>query len=431
VNDNSLKELLTVVEPKIRNIEEHRIECSSLKSVRETMDELIELGGKSYKEILNFYDQDFIFKAIKIGNSNSDMLIDKYKSSKYLLKNDNDNLQVLPQFQESVDYMDQLYKYLYGLDEKINLDYETKSENLKIEELLNKYYNLLNRDNIFIKDIDEFIAFLDLNKLDNEKRLEILVLINKANIKNYITTNDIDIGSNINLSNIASVLNKNKSLISEEKYDSNQDISLDEFLEKNVDTLEESLKIRKKYLINKINRYYQEKIYNEITDLYKEFEFIEKLENELEKQKNSSNQLIFMFKNGKSLVRDYLDKTSSKYKSCILKNLLDLESNNKPILPKLCYNSHYIYVKDDFVVKTVYTYLDDYILVLGVLDVGETLKGFVDKNEYLLNEVLNDKKINKSLDERNIILKNIKLEDLVVSIDLDTLDVNVEEENGR
>ena len=430
VNDNSLKNLLAVIEPKIQNIEEHRIECSSLKSVRDTMMELVELGNSSYKEILNFYDQEFIFKAIKIGNLNPDTLIDKYKSSKYLLSND--KLEYLPQFKESLTFMEQLHEYLYGLNEKIKLEYDTKFENLKVEEILNKYYNLLNKDDIFIKDINGFFEFLDLNDLNINDRLNILILINKANVKKYITTNNIDIGNKINLSEIKEMLDKNKDLINIDFDNKNQDLKLDLYLEKNKDNLDSSINSRKIYLINKINDYYHNKMYSSIINLYKELEIVLKLEDEFNKQKKSSKKFMFLFKNSKSLVRDYLDKTSSKYRSCVLKNLLDLETNNSLNLPKMCYNNIYLYVKDDFVVKTVYTYMNNYILILGVLDKGEKLEVFVKQNEYIINEMINNQDDLLYDDtERDLILKNINLEDLVVSIDLDTLDVKVEEENGR
>ena len=138
-----------------------------------------------------------------------------------------------------------------------------------------------------------------------------------------------------------------------------------------------------------------------------------------------------MFKNNKSLVKSYLENTSSKYMSCVYKNLLDLETNKSLTLPKMCYNNIYLYVADDFVVKTVYTFFHDCILVLGVLDKGESLNLFVQKNDYLIIDALRKNKDVFSLNERNNILKGIKIEDLVLSIDLDTLDVKVEEENGR
>ena len=430
--DNSLDKLLEEVEPKIRNIEENRIEELSLKDVYETIQTLVELGGQSYNEIFDFYDQDFIFKAIKIGNSNANDLIDKYKSAKYLLKNDNQSFKELPQFKESVDFMEALYKYLYGLNEKIKLDYESKSENLKIQELLNKYYNLLNRDNIFIKDIEEFLTFLDLNKLSIEERINILIFINKCNLKTYVTTNNINIGSDINLLDIIQLINRNKELLNKEYQKTNIELNLDEYLLKNIDNVFESILNKKIYLINKINDKYKVKNYSEIVSDYKEFKRLENLEKEFVKQKNSSRELVFMFKNNKSLVREYLDKTSSKYKSCILKNLLDLEKNNSFVLPNMCYNNNYLYVKDDFVVKTIYTFKNNKILILGVLDKGEKIEDFLDKNEYIINEFLENADFSMyDESERNLILNDIKLEDLVLTIDLDTLDIKTEDKNGR
>ena len=429
--NNNLQKLLEVIEPKIHDIEENRIETSSLKKVNETMQELVEYGD-NYNGILDFYDQEFIMKAIKIGNSNSDELIDRYNVAKYLLKNKSQDLQDMPQFRESIDFMNQLYQYLDGLNEKIKIDYESKLQRLKIQELLNKYYNILNKENIFIRDIDEFLTFLDANNLDINTRLDILIYLNKCNIKNYITTNDIKINNNINLSNITNLLDKNKELINKKCNIENDNYNLDDYLKDNLNNIENAIEDRKAYLINKINNLYEFKLYSDTSPYYNEFMKLSNIEKEINKQKNSTRKLYFLFKNDKSLVRDYLDKTNIKYQSCIRKNLIDLETINALYLPKLCYNDICIYLKDDFVVKTIFTFIDDYILVLGILDKGEMLEAFLKKNEYLLENIINNKdKINKNMNERDLILKDIKLEDLVLSIDLDTLDIDMEDKNGR
>ena len=429
--NNNLSKLLTFIEPKILDIEENRVENASLKKVSETMQELVEIG-ESYSELLDFYDQEFIFKAIKIGNSNADELINRYKTSKYLLKGKNQNLQELPQFKEALNYMSQLYQYLYGLNEKIKLDYEEKNNNLQIQELLNKYYNILNRQNIFIKDVDEFLMFLDLNKLDISTRLDILIYINKCNIKNYITTNDIKIDENINLSNLTKLLEDNKALLNKKFDNAIENIKLDTYLRDNILEINDAINNRKAYLVDKIKNLYDMKLYSDTSFYYNEFKELENIELEIDKQRHSTKKLYFLFKNDKSLVRAYLDKANLKYKSCVLKNLIDLETETTLYLPKKCYNGIYIYLEEDFVVKTIFTFIDDYILVLGVLDKGEILDEFIIKNQYLLNELkINKEIITKNLDERNLILENIRLEDLVLSIDLDTLDMKVEDRNGR
>ena len=256
--------------------------------------------------------------------------------------------------------------------------------------------------------------------------------INKCNVKNYITTNDINIGDNITLSDIMKLINQNKDLIRKD-YETNKTVlSLDEYLKNNLDNLEEALLERKIYNVNIIKNLYNTKNYRGIVTFYKEFLKIKDLLIEFKNQKQENKKLIFMFKNDKSLVRDYLDKTNSKYKGCVYKNLLDLETNTTLFLPKMCYNNHYLYVKDEFLVKSVYTFIDDYVIVLGVIDKGENLEEFVKKNEYLINDLFeNFKEMNINLEERNIILKDIKLEDLILSIDLNTLDINEEDNNGR
>lgn len=430
MNDNSLAKLLAVLEPKIQNITENRVEKASLFDVSDTLNTLVELGRNSYKDILNYYDQEFIYRAIKIGKfeMDPDIIIEKYNTSRYLLNINDSNLKDLPQFKDSVDFMNGLYKYLYGLNDKIKYEYECFSEMLDMKELYNKYYILLKKDNIFIKDIDEFLTFLDLMKLDIEDRLNILILVNKSNIKNYITVNDVSINEDLNLSEVSDFINENSNMIGlyYDKVD-----NIEEYLNKNIESIGESILNVKIYLINLINELYVKKDYKSINKYFKDYKYVVGLEEELIRQKESTEELLFLFKNDKSLVRDYLEKTSSKYKSCVLKNLLDLEKNKSLRLPKMCYNNKYIYLMDNFIVKTVYMYLDNCILVLGVLDKNEKLKDFLHKNDYLINDCLNKKKEDFDLLERDKILKDIKQEDLVLSIDLDTLDVKMEEENGR
>ena len=432
--DNSLTKLLKEIEPKIRNIEENRLELKTLGDVHQTMEELMDLSKDSYEEILNFYDQDFIFRAIKIKNDNSKNLIEKYHSAKYLLQNKNPELKGLPQYQEALKFMDYLYKYLSGLSESINLDYKFKSENLEIQELFNKYYRILSRDVIYVKDIDEFLTFIELNKLPAEDRLDIYIQINKANIKQYTKSIEMKLYENINVEDVKELLNKNEILLYQEYFqEDNLKKPLSEYLKHLSEIKEDELKNKKVYLIHQIKEYYEKKKYIEITDLYKEFLKIEALEEEFIKQTIIPRKLLFVFRNDESLVREFLNQVEPKYKNCVLKNLLDIENEKILSIPKKKYANLFLYEKDEFVVKTVYTYLEKgEVLILGVLDKGETLEDFLLKNNTLYKQIFSHKDtINFVTDERDLLLKNIKIEDLMLNIDLETLDIKMEEKNAR
>lgn len=428
--DDSLAKLLNDIEPKIRNIEEARIELGALKDVSHTMEELIELGKESYSELINFYDQDFLFKTIKIGNSNANNLIEKYKTSKYLLKNRDPSFQELPQFKDAIIFMESLYKYLYGLYEKIKLEYETKDDNLKIQELLNKYYGLLNRDDIFITNIDEFLEFLDLNSISIEDRFNIYKFINKSNIKKYIKTNDIELKDNVSLSDINKFIKDNEDLLKENVLECK---SLKELLKEKEKIDVQDFDKRKIYLIHKIKKLLIEHKYIEIIDYYLEFNKLDDYKLEFVKQNVRPRKLLFIPHQGVSLVREYLEHTTSEYKNCVLKNLLDIEQEYGFVEPVMKYDNRYLYINNDFVVKTVYTFLENgNVLILGVIDYKETLETFLEKHENLIKEELKKiELIELNQDERDLILKNIKLEDLVLAMDLDTLDINMEDKNAR
>ena len=120
--NDSLARLLEYIEPKISNIPNDRVEVKTLKDVYETIKEIVELGDNSYLNILDFYDQDFIIKTIKIGPDNIKNTIDNYESSKYLLKSPNQDLKELPQYKQAILYMETLFKYLYNLYKEISLE---------------------------------------------------------------------------------------------------------------------------------------------------------------------------------------------------------------------------------------------------------------------------------------------------------------------
>ncbi len=432
--NDSLAKLLAYIEPIILNIHDNRIEVKALKSVYDSIKELIELGKNSYLDILEYYDQDFIVKAIKIKSSNvENNWISKYETSKYLLKNQNSNLKDLPQYKEAIQFMETLFTYLCNLYQEISLEYESKNDKLQQQELFNKYYILFRKNNIFITDILEFLTFLDLTKISLEEKLDILIFVNKCNIKNYITTNDIMLTNDIKLSDITNLLNSNQQFFQENFLDN---LNLENFDLKDLN--ENSISLRKSYLINKIKTLYDNQKYEEIIDYYLQFKKLVRYELELIKQKEVfsdkvDKKLVFLMQDGKSLVRTYLETCDLKYRSCILKNLLDLEQKTDIKMPSLSYFDVYLYIKDEFVVKTVYTYLENgYILILGVLDVSESLESFLDKNKELLKKTF--KNINKKVfneRERDLLLQDIKAEDLIPLIDLNTLDIKMEDKDAR
>ena len=66
------------------------------------------------------------------------------------------------------------------------------------------------------------------------------------------------------------------------------------------------------------------------------------------------------------------------------------------------------------------------------MDKGENLKTFLNKNDKLITRtLLNRNKLSLDNTERDNILRNIKPEDLVLTIDLNTLDIEMEDKDAR
>ena len=425
--NDSLKKLLTYIEPKILNIQDKRVEILSLGDSYKTLKEIVDLGQNSYRDILEFYDQDFIIRCIKISNDNYINNLDLYKSSKYLLRKNDSNLLELPQYKQAISYMERLFTYLIDLYHQTKLDYDNLKEELEKLEILNKYYLLFTKENFFVDDIEEFILFMQLVDIPEIDKLNLLILVSKFNVKTYTLTNDVIIAPDIYLSDIKSILQNNK-----EKLDNNlvndNNLELDNkilFLESG----EKSLIEKEKYLITKINNLYKQKEYNRISKYYNSYLEIEDYLNEFEKQKvkysdNYYKNIIFTKKEDKLLIDDYLTKCSTKYKSCIYKNLLDIETNKELVLPDYKYKDYYFYLKKEFIVKTIYMFLDNgNLLIIGAIHKNVDLEKYLEDNFEYIKKTL--KLVSKYVNnlERDIFLKNIKVEDLVLTIDLDTLDM--------
>ena len=425
--NDSLKKLLTYIEPKILNIQDKRVEILSLGDSYKTLKEIVDLGQNSYRDILEFYDQDFIIRCIKISNDNYINNLELYKSSKYLLRKNDSNLLELPQYKQAISYMERLFTYLIDLYHQTKLDYDNLKEDLEKLEILNKYYLLFTKENFFVDDIEEFILFMQLVDIPEIDKLNLLILVSKFNVKTYTLTNDVIIAPDIYLSDIKSILQNNQ-----EKLDNNllndNNLELDNkilFLESGEKTLIE----KEKYLITKINNLYKQKEYNKISKYYNIYLELKDYLNEFEKQKvkysdNYYKNIIFTKKEDKLLIDDYLTKCSTKYKSCIYKNLLDIETNKELVLPDYKYKDYYFYLKKEFIVKTIYMFLDNgNVLIIGAIDKNADLEKYLEDNFEYIKKTL--KLVSKYVNnlERDIFLKNIKVEDLVLTIDLDTLDM--------
>ncbi len=421
--NDSLVKLLAYIEPKILDIQDKRKELLDLESSYKVLKEIIDLGENSYHDIINFYDQNFILNCIKTSNDTYLNNLDLYKSSKYLLKSNNQDLLELPQYKEAINYIEKLFTYLIELYNLTKKKYEDLKEKLEQLEILNKYYLIFSKNNIEINDIDEFLLFLQLVDISLNDKLNVLIQVVKFNVRTYTLTNDILLTCDIYLSNIIDTLEKEKDKIDNSLLDSYS------FDDKIIFDDENNLILRQKYLITKLSSLYNANNYDELPSCYLLYLEVTDYLKEIEKQKvrynkTYSKNLIFVRTEKDLLINNYLRKCLTKYRACVYKNLLDIESSNAYVLPDYKYNDKYFYLKKEFIVKVIYMYLDNgNVLIVGVLDKDRNIEEYISKNMvYIMSTIKNIEKL-KDKKDRDLLLKDIKEEDLVLTIDLDTLDM--------
>lgn len=178
----SVGKLIELLKPTIIDLDDKLRELSTNKDILEEIGEMLKEVGNDPRKIGDYKNQDLIIDNLKCINTNEK----EYKACCYLLSSNDKNIQLLPQYIESSNYIERLINYFRKKYEELAL-YASELEVECDEKRMNKkYYEIFGNDNSFVDDTEEFTKFLEDKELTNNDKIDLLVYTIKNNVTNYI-----------------------------------------------------------------------------------------------------------------------------------------------------------------------------------------------------------------------------------------------------
>ena len=180
-NSDSIRKLVTILEPLVENLEENKRILSDCKNDLESVSRLIAYTKDNIQMVGIYADQDLIINNLdnlKISN-------DDYKAACYLLKNENESIKGLPQYQNAYNLISDIMEYFKLHKAELMVEIQDLTSQCEKQEIDKKYYDILSCPNPLIEDNKEFINFLHEHEINDEEIINILYNTIHDNIVNY------------------------------------------------------------------------------------------------------------------------------------------------------------------------------------------------------------------------------------------------------
>lgn len=180
-NSVSIKNLVTILEPLVEDLDEKKRMLSDKKSEFESVSRLIAYTKDNIEMVGIYADQDIIINNLNKLNYN----IEEYKASCYLLESQSDKVKILPQYKEAYDSISSIIEYFKSYKAQLALEMQDLSITCETKELEKKYYDILSSPNPLVENIHEFVSFMKKHDIKNEEIITILYSTIYNNMVNY------------------------------------------------------------------------------------------------------------------------------------------------------------------------------------------------------------------------------------------------------
>ncbi len=177
-----INNLISLLEPTVVDLGDKNKELQDKKKLLSEIDEMLMFVDDDIKKVASFKNQQLIVDNLSGIDSN----ITEYKACCYLLNSDDKNVQLLPQYIESSNYIANLLDYFKKWQEELKNDV-TSLEVVCDEKTINKkYLDVFKKENPVVYDVDEFSNFIEKQELSNKDKIDILVYIINSNLNDYL-----------------------------------------------------------------------------------------------------------------------------------------------------------------------------------------------------------------------------------------------------
>ncbi len=180
--DECVSKLIALLKPTITDLDERKEELSSKSETLDEVSKMLEEVNEDVKKVSKYKNQNLILDNLGMINTTER----EYRACCYLLNCDEKNVCSLPQYIESVNYIERLINYFKKMKEELILEVSELKVVYTDKSLNKKYFEIFSTDNPFVYDAKEFRELLDKQMLTDEDKVNLLVYTIKNNINNYL-----------------------------------------------------------------------------------------------------------------------------------------------------------------------------------------------------------------------------------------------------
>ena len=179
--DDYVRRLVEALEELVSNLDEKLQELDQKKELFEKVSRFVAYINGDVHLVGRYPDQELVDDYLKKMNYNQE----DYKACCYLLKNDDDNVKNLPQYNTAVGYMMDIIEFYKNL--KVNLieNIQILGEECQKKRIEKKYYDMFYQDKLYVLDIREYEQFLDEHTTDISDKVNLLLFAIKKNVEKY------------------------------------------------------------------------------------------------------------------------------------------------------------------------------------------------------------------------------------------------------
>lgn len=176
-----VKKLVSKLEPLIIDLDDKMIELDMKKEKLESISRFLAYVNGDVNLVGVYADQDLVMECLESINSNKE----EYKASCYLLQSDDENVKDLPQYKEANLYILELINYFKEKKGQLSKEIQELEQVCEEKKLCKKYFEILNNDQPFIRDVFEFEEVLDRYATSSEEKINVLLYVINSNVINY------------------------------------------------------------------------------------------------------------------------------------------------------------------------------------------------------------------------------------------------------
>lgn len=205
---DSITFFLSYLKPIISDLDVVKKELNEIKKELNNVQDFLEFINDDVYRVGKYENQEFIIQKLE----EIDYDTKYYQGMIYLLESKSEHIQILPQYNDAVNYIKKIIAHFKELNNQLSYRVDILDDVYDYKFVANKYYNILNSDKVFVEDTEEFNKFLTNTQITNYNKIKILSYVIKENVCYYEDEQLDEVDKEQDLVKVQEIIYQNRNL---------------------------------------------------------------------------------------------------------------------------------------------------------------------------------------------------------------------------